>query len=465
MSTPEKLTPYFGKQALSTVESSHDTFDESKFRQWLANNAGQGIYAHGRIHQQVGDLVYIGDLIHKRGHLTPSDILLMEEQETLSHSDPLSVPSRLGTLNAMAMLPTMNTANGEGSLIGYYQRGVVAFDTFEVPRETRFDGEGKMIQQGWSTKKLVNHLLNTVSAVGRYAVAVLTRDHLFRSVRGLHFLKTTLGDGSFNTEQTNRISSDVDPLLDKDPEEHLHGAAAGFWIQGDRMFASTGLYQDCGLSTAPLARGFVSWHQALTFTENRTPIPAWEGVWTFDSGIAGIHRFIDGEPLCSDVSGFVYLAEIDKNASVDTRGSDTLPIEWSLETGAAAPAGLGSTITVSDCLLELVVSDFSKRIRVYARTDVTGDWALWKELKPSTKTGANLLVQESLGRPPASCRECTWIQVRVEGVGAAEIRRIDLDFSEATVKAGRQRSHVVATSDKDPFETNTTPLSKRWPQG
>lgn len=464
---PDQLQPYFGKQALSTQESSHDSLDAAKFKNWLVNNAGIGTYAHGRIHQEVGYSIYVSDLIHKRGHLVSDDILLMEEQETLSHSDPLSAPSRLGKLKAFAMLPTMNTANGEGSLIAYYEFGVVAFDTNEAPRETRYDGEGNPVQKGWDTKRLVNHLLNTVGAVGRYAVAVLTRDHLFRSTRGLHFLKVILGEGTFNSENTNRISMDVDPILEADAA--LGGAACGFWWKGSRMFATTGMIECNSISASSMGRGFVAWNQAVSFTEDRTPIPAWEGLWTVDHGIKGIHCFASEDRinfgfLCSDKDERIYFGEI-TNAEVDMRSGATLPIEWSFETGRFAPAGLGSRISINDLVLELVVSSVSHRIRVLSRTDADTTWRVWKELTPADKiksTDQRLLISEALGKPALSHREATWVQVRVEGLGTAEIRLLDLDFSPSTVKAGRSSSIVVSQNEKDIFEINSSPSTSRW---
>lgn len=457
--------PYFGEQAVNITDSSHDSFDSTKFRNWLSNDAGIGHYAHGRIHQQVGNTVFVSDLIHKRGHLVSDDILLMEEQNLLSMGEPLSAPSRLGELVTMAVLPTMNTANGEGALIAYYQNGVVSFDTFESPRETRHDGEGKVIQPGWDSKRLVNHLLNTISAVGRYAVAILTRDHLFRSVRGLHFLKTSLGEGSFNTEQTNRISTDVDVVLEKD--EDLSGAAVGFWVGVDRMVASTGLYQDNDVSAASCGRGFVVWNQATTYTENRTPIPAWEGVWVPDSGIAGIHMFVPDGFVCSDSSLCVTQAVFDLELESDVRSAANIPIEWSFETGQVVPAGLNKNISVNGFVIEMAVSSASKRVRVLVRTDRSPVWSVWREMEVSDKTlsaGERLLFSEHAGKPPTSCREATWVQLRVEGLGYAEIRLLELDFSPSVSKAGRSGSFVVGSSEKDPFETNLTPSSNRWPQ-
>lgn len=467
----DHVQPYFGKQALLTHESSHDTLDSTKHKNWLGNNAGIGTYAHGRIHQEVGAAIHVGDLIHKRGHLVSDDILLMEEQELLSMGEPLSVPTRLGSLRAMAMLPTMNTANGEGSLIAYYEYGVVSFDTGDVPRETRYDGEGVAIQKGWDTKRLVNHLLNTLGAVGRYAVTLLPRDHMFRSLRGLHFLSVTLGVETFKSENVNTISSDVEPLLDADV--FTEGCATGFWIFGNRMFATTGMIESAPHSSSSMGRGFVSWNQAATFTEDRSPRSLWEGLWVVDSGIKGIHQFVEtGERpsktsfgfICSDQETNVLVANIDPALEYDVRGT-CLPIEWSFETGRFAPAGLHAKTSVNDGTIELVVSEACQRIRVFSRTDASAEWLLWHEFSPGDKVKSaseKLLFTESFGRPNMKHRECTWIQVRVEGIGAAEIRLLDLDVAPSTGKAGRSQTYVVASSEKDSFEINTLPTSQRW---
>jgi len=462
----DTLQPYFGKQALSTFDGSHDTFDETKHFNWLVNGAGVGIYVHGRIHQQLGASIYVGDLIHKRGHLATDDLLLMEEQALLSMGEPLATNSRLGDLVSLAVLPTMNTANGEGDLIAYYQHGVVSYNTFEFPRESRFDGQGQQIQKGWDTKRLVNHLLNHVSAVARYAVVTLTRDQLFRSVRGLHFLKVVLGEGTFNSENVNRVSTDVDPILEQDTE--LSGAAVGFWIGGDRMFATSGLIVDPVFSTTSFGRGFVSWHQAVTFTEDRTPIPAWEGLWVVDSGIRGIHKFSNSEKgygiVCSDSDRNILLGAFDKAARDDTRAGNVIPVEWSLETARVAPDGINSKISIKGCLLEFSCVTTSK-IRVLIKTDNTGEWVHWKTLTipdKVRKSDQNYLFTESLGEPAQKCREATWAQVRVEGVGATEIRLIELDYSPSTVKSGRTQSYVADNAEIDFFVTNNSPISDRW---
>lgn len=463
-----------GEAADRVVESTHDTFDSTKFSNWLVNGAGLGIYAHGRVHQQVGRSIYVGDILHKRGHRSTEDVLLMEEQATLSHGEPLSAPTRLGRLAALAVLPTMNTANGEGDLIAYYDNGVVSFNTFESPRETRVDGKGSIVQKGWDTKRLVNHLLNRVSAVGRYAVATLTRDHFFRSPFGLHFLKTTLGEGTFNTEQTNRVSQDVDPILDTDFRVLLRGCAAGHWLAGSRMMATTGLKADSTITATAAGRGMVVWNQASTFTEDRTPVPAWEGLWTVDNGIAGIHWLGDSEvtpgprsfgALVSGRDGRLFFASFDPDATMDYRDGEHLPIEWSFETGRFAFDGLASLKTVREGRLEGVFGKTSHRVRVLLRTDQNSAWKLWKEFSPCDKAKSateGYLVSEPLGQPPAGCREATWFQVRVEGLGSAEIRVIDLDFSPGTVKSGRHQCSVIGAPERDFFEINSSPAADRW---
>lgn len=456
---------------MEIVESSHDTFDSGKFKNWLVNAAGVGVFIHGRIHQQSENLIYVGDIIHKRGHKKTDDLLLMEEQALKSCGEPLSINSKRGNLLALAVLPTMNTANGEGQLIAYYQNGVAAFDTAQAPRESRYDGNGTAVSQGWDTKRLVNYLLNTVSAVGRYAVAVLPRDHFFRSKFGLHLLKLTLGEASLNSEQINTVSQDVEPLLKADDKHLLRGAAAGYWVEGHRMFCTTGMIHSLDIAAVSAGRGFVSWNQATTFTEDRTPIPGWEGLWTVDNGIAGIHCFQDvGDGnfgfVCSGHDKQLYFASINPDAKMDHRDGMSLPIEASFETGVYAPDGLSKVKALTEGRIAGIFSEKSSRVRVLLRTDLATEWKKWHEFSPCGKEKTpvqSFYKSEPLGQPPQGYRHGTWFQIRVECIGHAEINVIDLDVSSDTTQSGRQQCVVVGASERDPFEINSTLLSERWP--
>lgn len=451
------IEPYGGQEALLIHESTHDTFDSEKHLNWLCNNAGLGAYAHGRIHQDIGT-IYVGDLIHKRGHKMTDDVLLMEEQALDSMGEPLSAPSRMGKLMAVEILPTMSTANGEGDLIAYYQKGVVAFNTHETPRETRADGNGKITQQGWDSKRLVNHLLNKVGSVGRYAVAVLTRDHFFRSIYGLHFLKVVLGEGTFNSENINIISQDISPILERDV--FLEGAACGVWFDGHREFASTGLIKNEKFSSSSYGRGFVSWNQAVGFTEDRTPINAWEGLWIVDKGIEGIHKFVDiglGNAygfICSDTEWNLQLGTLKKDLDVDRRSGD-IPIKWSFETGQFAPLGLDKRGDIKGGTFEATYSDASQIVQLWIRTDVATEWALWTTIQPcdkKKKIAQKLRLMADLSKPPLKYRECSWFQIKVNGIGYFEDPLFSLDFSPTTVKSGRKSCTIIDESNDNYFE-------------
>jgi hypothetical protein len=112
-----------------------------------------------------------------------------------------------------------------------------------------------------------------------------------------------------------------------------------------------------------------------------------------------------------------------------------------------------------------VFGEASQRVRVLIRTDLNTAWKVWKEFAPCDKVkmaNQSYLLSEPLGQPPAACREATWFQIRVEGLGAAEIRVIDLDFSPGTVKSGRHQCSVIGAPERDFFEINSSPAADRW---
>lgn len=461
-------SPYEGKK------SSHDSYDASKHENWLSNSAGLGIYAHGRVHQHIGNLIYVGDLLHKRGHLDSDDVLKMEEQAQASFGDPLSAPSRLGELKALFLMPDMGNATGEGEIIAYYEGGVVSFDTFKSPRETQADGKGELTQRGWEFERLITHRLNTVSAVGRRAVAVMPRDHFFRSVYGLHFLALVLGDGTFRPENINTMAPELWPLLKQDDTSLLDGAACGFWVRGHRLFATTGLFDNPAFAALPMGRGFISINQATGFSEDITPRATSEGLWVPDHGMAGIHQFVElgirpekGNYgfLASDRDAGLYFATIDEDAEEDFRDGNWIPIEWSVETGCFYGDKDGQRKKLADGILEGKFSQCSNTVRVLVRTDERNDWAVWKEFKPceKSKTAAEHFLRiENLGQPPASHREATWFQFRIEGIGYAEIHDLRYAVSDAGSNAGKNRCVAVGSCEKDPFLINLEPADTRW---
>ena len=451
--------------------SSHDTFIAHNHRNFLINSAGIGIYTNGRILQQSPTSIYVSDIIHKRGTRTTEDILLMEEQQAGSFGEPLTVRSSMGQLRAMEVLPDLNAANGEGPLVAYYDFGVVAFNTSSVPRETKFDGRGNITQQGWSEIRQSNYLLNRVSATGRYSVAVMPRDHAFRSRYGIHLLKTSIGEGTFNDEFTNTLSQDVQPILDNDPKDLLKGVTAGHWTGGNRLLVSVGMVESSIYSATPFSRGFVVWNQATTFTEDRTPRPLWEGLWTVHDEIFGIHRLIDVTGVSGkNQFGFVaskrdnaalVFGELDEQLTHDVLCNEPVDIEWDV-TSRKVFQGFGKYVTITDGRLEVEATGKSSRARVMIRTDRHPEWELWKESKTSSSTDREI-ISIQLGKPPEKSRESSWFQLRVEGIGYTEILELEAEVSEGMGKMGKVISDVAySLPKKEYFRFNENPVAERW---
>lgn len=449
---------------------SHDTLVFEKHRNFLVNAAGVGVYAHGRIHQESRSGIYVSDLIHKRGTKYTDDILLMEEQQAGPFGDPLSVPSRLGQLRALEVLPATKNALGDGLLIAYYDFGVVSFDTALVPRETRYDPtSNETTQRGWSENRQINHLLNRVSATGRYAVGILPRDHAFRSRFGIHLLKTSLGEGVFNDEFINTLSQDVQPILDADIKSSLKGVTVGQWVEGSRILTSVGMVENDLFSSSSMGKGFVVWNQATTFTEDRTPRPMWEGLWSPHCGISGIHRLLDSTPIYGDnLSGFVasksdgnlLFAEIDNNLRCDDLDGP-VQIEWDI-TSRKIFNGYSKYLKLTEGRVELEAAGPGGKVRVMIRSDVSPDWAEWHGADTSNSSDKELF-SINLGLPPKDYREASWFQFRVEGLGWSALRMLEIEASEERSKMGKLvTAHNVTETDESYHRFNLKPSTERW---
>lgn len=450
---------------------SHDSLITANHRNFLINSAGVGVYANGRIHQQGYGGIFVSDLIHKRGTKKTDDILLMEEQQAGSFGDPLSAPSRLGQLRALEVYPAMQSATGEEQVVAYYDHGTVTFNTSAVPRETRFTPEGEMTQKGWSEIRQINHVLNRIGATGRYAVGILPRDHAFRSRYGIHLLRTTIGDGVFNDEFINTLSQDVQPILDADDKSSLKGVTVGQWTENHRLLTSVGMIENLIYSSSSMGRGFVVWNQATTFTEDRTPRPLWEGLWSPHCEIAGIHRLVDATPVGgSSLFGFVgskasgaelVFGEMDKSLQCDILDDNPVPIEWNI-TSRKIYNGFSKYNRITQGRLELEASGPGGRVRVMVRTDTSPEWQEWEE--DTTSTGPDSeLFSLNLGLPPEPCRVASWFQFKVEGIGHATVRHLEVEMSQERGKMGKSITTHNITEKGPSFHTlNTKPSTSRW---
>lgn len=384
----------------------------------LVNSAGVGIFWNGRIHQQSGPAVAVGDLIHKRGHTTTDDILGMTEQAKPSCGPMLSTNSRLGQLVAIEGLPKMGTPNGEGELYGFYRNGVVSYNTFMFPRETRVAGDGEILTQGWGSKQMVTHVLNTVSATGRYAVGVLPKDLFFRSEFGVHFLSRTVGVETIHDEPSNSFSDEVNVILRQDDRDLLCSVSCAYWITGNRLFTT------CGM-TETGATGFAVYNKAWGFTEDDTPLPVWEGVWTPPNGLT-VNR-VFGE---TSTTPFSMVCSRDRvlHFGVTSPGThdfdgEVTPIPWALMTGRFNFGTLLKKKALSGGRLLFRKNDSAAKVTILVRDD-RGTWDKWGESQPGE--GFQNLV---LGDLPGV--ESLWFDFWVQGSGSCELVSFDVEIVDA----------------------------------
>lgn len=437
-------------------EKNLASFQEDRVHE-LANGAGLGIYSHGRISQQVRNVILVGDLIHKRGYRRSDDILSMEEQMAASHDSPLSVPSSYGKLMALELLPSLTeSAYGEGRIIAYHENGVAAHSIFDGKRETRYEVKGQLITEGWDTKRLTDTILNTVSAVGRYAVAVTPRDHIFRSKFGIHYLKSASGSGTTkrtsgsevtNDEATNHIAHDVQPILDLDDASSLKGNSTSFWLKGNRIFSTFLLEEKPSVSVSPTSRFFSSFNRSAIFAESEIPVAAWEGSWSLDNGMAGIHRFIAaGEHrnhggfgiISSDKDSNLYYGSIRPYRGYDTRNGQRIPIKWGFVTGMQFAGDIKRTKEISDARIEFISETENSELKIWIKTDKSHEWELWKDIEKEQE--GFVLRSESLGKPPEQYRDATWFQFKVTGDGQFELFSLDVDMTSGADKSGKSKT-------------------------
>lgn len=466
----DSIMEQYRGDCLPDPEDSHDSFQIEKREQWLVNGAGLGVYAHARIHQQTPFAVFVGDILHKRGFTSTDDLLSMEEQALESFGDPLVWPSSMGKMMALRLLPQNRTANGQGSLVAYFAGGIMTFNTFQFPRESRVV-DGRQVAPGWGDKQMSEHAASLVSAVGRYAVTDLITDHVFRSTKGLHYLRSVVGDKSEKTEQIDIKSHEVKPLLcNRDEETYLSGTTIGFWSNEDRIFCSTGMGVDGAATSSTMGKGFVSYNQATRFTDDETPIPVWEGLWLPNSDVKGIHYFTHIEDfqltssfgfICSDNSNQLMFGFLEPDKLEDEVLGKDVPIEWSVETSQFVQGSYDQEKTLKDGRLEVYVQEgLTKGIRVYARSNRNLEWQLWKDVDLSEVEGY-FHLPVTLGAHPG-LKSATWFQVRIEGLGFCEIDYLAVDHAPGKTKSGNGVGRMVKTSIERIYETVIKPATERW---
>ena len=423
---------------LDSDGSSHDTFVTSNFEHYLPNETTTGIYIHGRNLMSISigvssSVLLASDIIGKRQCDDNSDILLMEEQAVFS--DPIGAPSSIGKTVALAKMNT-GSFNGEGEVYDFRETGIVRHNTI-VPRETRFEvQDGKLVtaKNGWDKQRISNVALNSVTATGIRAVTELPLDIAFRSEYGLHFLKTVLGEGTFNDPTTNTFSQDVEPLLDMD--ERLDKALTGHWLKGNRLFATTGI-NELGISNA-----FVVINQALTFSEDRTPRFGAEGAWQTDTFIENINQFVrigkkkaDYGFIVTDQVGSIYYGQFKDKRGYDTREGVKVPVSSTYMSGQFVMSGLRTIDAVSNGELDAIINSSTKSITISVRSNTNEVWTEWKRWDLSSAGPASL--SDTLNQPPDNTGKGSFLEFKIDTIGYIKIIGFDVE-----VKTIQQRKSL-----------------------
>jgi hypothetical protein len=298
---------------------------------------------------------------------------------------------------------------------------------------------GEATSKGWAYKRLKDHRMTLVTACGRYAVAVSPRDHFFRSKYGLFSLKMSLESGSLKDEPIDNLSWQVNTML-KEREELLNGVSTGYWIEGQRIFSSSEMNFDPGVSVESYGRSFVSYNKVVSQTAEGTPIQGWEGRWSAPD--MDILRFMPNEGqefgILSQNQGAYELVSVTDNQAYDIlKDSTKQEISWEFETGKYNFGSATNLINLSEGYFEAFSRSKKFSVKILVKTDKTLCWKEWKTIEGCDKEGESFFVGQPLGRPDTATREGSWFQFRVEGTGSLEINSFNVDFTLGDVKTNR----------------------------
>jgi hypothetical protein len=220
------------------------------------------------------------------------------------------------------------------------------------------------------------------------------------------------------------------------------------------MFATVGLQTAGAYTATSMGTGFVSFNQASTFTLDRTPIAAWEGVWIPNMEIAGVHAFVQSGDrygfLASTTASQIHFAAIRDKLKADIIGGKEVPIEWDVTTARSTLAGIDRVSTVGNGSIDLTLAAGGSVV-VEARTAEHGEWIRWSVVTTGSD-GGTVDISASFGTPPKEIRNATWLQLRLTGIGHAEIHRLDISFSEGSSKGdGKKSCNLAVPAENDYF--------------
>ena len=439
----------------------------------LANGGYLGAYAHARIVQVIdGNRVIVGDIIHGTQFDRPDNILSMTEQIYFASGAFFGPPSDLGPVTAIAVLPLSNTMHGHADLIIHSAGGCYSLDISHYPRTE------------WPVKAVTKHLLIGTAATGPYAVDAYDGDQVFRSVNGIHTIRSAASNANDLGNPNRPISQAVHSWLKSDRQDYLRFASLTKWVRENRILCTTGLWLRDGHRGG---RGIVSMNLLPDPIEN-PDIRAWEGLWTLHPAM-GLPNHVISAKFLSGERVFVFatklncetadmsIVEIDPDLKYDVLESgEEHPISCQVILGEG-PLENGERLRqFSDGLIKFrnVEGDFWWG--VWARGDENKPWVMWRggfskgptvcDVACSLQSPQRRDIRRNLGDAPKALNGSSRIQflIRWRGYGQLESMTVGMEEQNSNQRPEQEGEKVVDVQPCDYNDFEYTLEEPRWEQ-
>lgn len=409
-------------------QSTPFVYDGDKFRRATADEVPVGgamAYGNGRLAVAVnGNSVRIGD-IRTEDH--QSELKFTETFNLLGGGD-FSFGSKV---TALGILPVVDSASGQGSLIVGCIDAVYTLKTQITQRDL------------WSEVGFSTVLLPTRGVTGPHALVPANQDLYFRSSDGLRSLRTSTAD--YGTPGLAPLSVEVRNRFDYDTPFLLSDASVVYFDNRVLCTHSPFVYSNRSLAAGLIALNF----DGISGRGDKSP-PAFDGEWDgvivaqmFTGAVNGVERcFILGR----GADGLNGLWEIQRE--VETPAAEVVTQVEETRVMFGTGPGTLKNLRRADLQFSNVTSPLT--VRVYFRPDKYPFWVAWDTFTAAPGAAPQDTFRQSRAqyRPRFSTRtpsdtmdpqtkrpvsQATGFQVRVEFEGNARLDYLQL-FQEPVME-------------------------------
>lgn len=441
VNSPKQARVFFcetqGTLLIQDDQSRPFVYDGDKFRRAADDEVPVGgvmSYGNGRLAVVVnGNNVRIGD-IRTEDH--QSELKFTETFNLLGGGD-FAFPSRV---NALGVLPVIDSASGQGSLIVGCESSVHSLKTQITQRDL------------WSEVGFSTVLLPSRGISGGNALVAVNQDLFFRSSDGLRSIRTSTAD--YDAPGLAPLSVEVRTRFDYDTPALLQDASVVYFDNRVLCTHSPFVYSNRALFSGIVALNF----DGLSGRGSKSPA-AFDGEWDgliiaqlFTGLVDGVERcFVLGREASG--AGTNGLWEIQREVEVPVSENPTQVLETRMLFGTAP--GTLKNLRRADVQFSAVSSPLT--VRVYFRPDKYPFWVLWDTFTATPQAAAKDTITRTRDqyrprfstRTPASTMDpqtnrpvsqATGFQVRVEFEGNARIDLLQV-FQEPIL----EQSYAAAT--------------------